>query len=66
MFEIFLYDEDAQGGAEMILLFGGIIVVVLIAIFFYKNYLNDFTSEIKSNEVNRFNNKVNEIINYLN
>jgi len=66
MFHKILKEENAQGAAEMILLFGGIIVIVLIGLFLYKNYLMDFTSEINSTEVNNFNNKVNNIKDYLN
>lgn len=59
-------EKNAQGAAEMILLFGGIIIIVLIALYFYKNYLTNFSSEINSTEVNNFNNKVDNIKDYLN
>ena len=65
VFRIFK-ENNAQGSAEMILLFGGIIVIVLISLFFYNNYLTDFSSEINSTEVKNFNNKVNDIKEYLN
>ncbi|WP_409199784.1 class III signal peptide-containing protein [Methanobrevibacter sp. DSM 116169] len=66
MIKKFLNDKNGQGAAEMILLFGGIILIVIIAIFIYRNYLNEFTNEINSTEVNNFNNKVEDIIKYLN
>lgn len=59
-------ENEAQGAAEMILLLGGMIVIVLVLISFYKNYLDDFSKDINSTEVNNFNNKVNDIIDYLN
>ena len=62
----FLKDLNAQTSAELILILGGIICIVLIAMFLYKNYLNDFTDKINSNEINNFNNRVNDIIECLN
>lgn len=58
-------DENAQTSAEFILLFGGIFVVVLLAIYMYKNYINDFGNEIASHEINEFNNAVNNLNNYF-
>ena len=54
-------DNSAQPSAELILLFGGIMVVVLLAIYMYKNYIQDLGSEIKSEEVSRLNNELQEI-----
>lgn len=54
-------DESGQASAEFILLFGGIIVVVLLAVFMYRNYVNDLSGEIKSKEVIKFNEKLGEI-----
>lgn len=54
-------DESGQASAEFILLFGGIIVVVLLAVFMYRNYVNDLSGEIKSKEVSQFNEKLGEI-----
>lgn len=56
-------DESGQASAEFILLFGGIIVVVLLAVFMYRNYVNDLSGEIKSKEVSQFNEKLGEISN---
>ena len=54
-------DESGQASAEFILLFGGIIVVVLLAVFMYRNYINDLSGEIKSEEVTQFSEKLGEI-----
>ena len=53
--------DSGQASAEFILLFGGIIVVVLLVIFMYRNYINDLGGEIKSNEVNELNSKIDEL-----
>lgn len=58
-------DNKGQGSAELILLFGGIFVVVLLAIYMYKNYMNDLSGEIASKEVNEFNNGLNSLSNYF-
>ena len=54
-------DNSGQASAEFILLFGGIMVVVLLAIYMYKNYIRDLSSEIQSGEVNQFKSKLGEI-----
>ena len=54
-------DNSAQASAELILLFGGIMAVVLLAVYMYKNYIQDLGSEIKSEEVSRLNNELQEI-----
>lgn len=58
-------DNKAQASAEFILLFGGIFVVVLLAIFMYKNYMNDLTGEISSKELNEFNRQLNSLGRYF-
>ena len=58
-------DNNGQASAEFILLFGGIMVVVLLAIYMYKNYIKDLGGEIKSSEVNKFNNEIRNIENYF-
>lgn len=35
-----LKEENAQGSAELLMVFGGIIVIAIIAALVYKNYLN--------------------------
>lgn len=56
-----MLDDNCQGSAEFILLFGGIIVVVLLIIFFYRNYISNLSGEINSNEVNDLNKELNRI-----
>ena len=53
--------DSGQASAEFILLFGGIIVVVLLTIFMYRNYINELGGEVKSNEVNELNSKIDEL-----
>ena len=53
--------DSGQASAEFILLFGGIIVVILLVIFMYRNYINDLGGEIRSNEVNELNSKIDEL-----
>lgn len=54
-------DNNGQSSAEFILLFGGIIVVVLLAIYMYRNYLNDLSGGIQSKEVAELNGKLNDL-----
>ena len=58
-------DNNGQGSAEFILLFGGIFVVVLLAIYMYNNYVSDLSGEIASKEVNEFNLELNNLGNYF-
>lgn len=58
--------DSGQASAEFILLFGGIIVVVLLAIFMYRNYINELGGEVKSNEVSELNGKINELSEFFN
>lgn len=58
-------DDKGQSSVELILLFGGIIVVVLLAIYMYKNYINDLSGEIESKEVTEFNHELNDIGNFF-
>ena len=50
-----LKEENAQGAAEYILIFGGVIVIVIIAAIFYKNYLNGAGNEINTTDVHNIN-----------
>lgn len=52
-------DEKAQGSAEMILIFGGIIIIAIVAAVYYKNYLNGVGSEIGNNDLNKLTNSIN-------
>lgn len=35
-----LKEEEAQGSAELILIFGGMLVIVIVAAVYYRNYLS--------------------------
>ena len=50
-----LKEENAQGAAEYILIFGGVIVIVIAAALYYKNYLNGTGNEINKTDVNNIN-----------
>jgi uncharacterized protein (UPF0333 family) len=52
-------DEKAQGSAELILLFGGIIVIAIVAAVYYKNYLGGLGKEIGNNDLNKLTNSIN-------
>lgn len=41
-------EETAQGSAELILLFGGIIIIALVAAISYRNYLSGLGGNISS------------------
>lgn len=58
-------DNKGQASAEFILLFGGIMVVVLLAIYMYRNYMNDLSGEIQSKEVNQFNGQLKSLKKYF-
>ena len=58
--------DSGQASAEFILLFGGIIVMVLLAIFMYRNYIDELGGEVKSNEVSELNGKINELSEFFN
>jgi hypothetical protein len=51
-------DEKAQGSAELILLFGGVIVIAIVAAVYYKNYLSGLGNQIKDNDLNRLTNSI--------
>lgn len=50
-----LKEEEGQGSAELILIFGGIIVIAIIAALYYKNYLAGLGNEINNTDVNNVN-----------
>ncbi len=56
-------DETAQGSAELILLFGGIIVIALVALIAYKNYVNVLGKEINGTVLNDTTNTILELKN---
>ncbi len=47
-----LEDETAQGSAELVLLFGGIIVIALVAVISYQSYLKGLGNEINGTQLN--------------
>lgn len=51
-----LKEENAQGSAEFILIFGGIIVIAIVASVFYKNYLDGLGDATNSTDVQNVNN----------
>ncbi|MBC7100209.1 class III signal peptide-containing protein [Methanothermobacter tenebrarum] len=52
------YDETAQGSAELILIFGGVIIIVLFAALWYKNYLISAGNEISKTDVQTVTNSI--------
>lgn len=54
----FINEDKGQVGAEMLLLIGGMMIIVLIAIYFYKDYLEGIGNEISSTELNKLNDSV--------
>ncbi|MDO8870679.1 MAG: class III signal peptide-containing protein [Methanobacteriaceae archaeon] len=56
-------DEKAQGSAELILLFGGIIVIAIVAALYYKTYLSGLGNEIANNDLNNLTNAINGLNN---
>lgn len=50
-----LKEENAQGAAEFLLIFGGIIVIVIVAAIYYANYLNGAGNEINKTDVSNIN-----------
>jgi uncharacterized protein (UPF0333 family) len=50
-----LKEESAQGSAEFLMIFGGIIVIVVVAAIFYKNYLSGAGAEINKTDVQNIN-----------
>lgn len=61
-----LKEEKAQGSAELVLIFGGIIVIAIFAAIVYKNYLNGSGSAISSTDVNNINNSLQNLTNKFN
>ncbi|BDH79061.1 MAG TPA: class III signal peptide-containing protein [Methanothermobacter sp.] len=57
------YDEIAQGSAELILLFGGVIIIVIFAALWYKNYLISAGNEINKTDVQTVTNSIQNLKN---
>ena len=58
-----LKEENGQGAAEYILIFGGVIVIVIIAALYYKNYLSGAGEEINKTDVKNINNSLTNLAN---
>ncbi|GAB4314425.1 MAG: class III signal peptide-containing protein [Methanobacteriaceae archaeon] len=56
-------EEKAQGSAEMILIFGGIIVIAIVAAVFYRNYLTGLGNEINTTDVENVTNSISNLKN---
>lgn len=56
-----LKEETAQGSAELILLFGGIIVIALVALIAYQNYVNGLGNEINGSQLNNTTNEISKL-----
>lgn len=54
-------DNSAQVSTELILLMACIFVVVLIAVTMYRNYLENFVSEINNTDVRILKEKIDKI-----
>jgi hypothetical protein len=54
----FVKDEAAQGSAELVLLFGGIIVIALVALISYQNYLKGLGNAINGTPLNQTTNNI--------
>ena len=56
-------EEKAQGSAEMILIFGGVIVIAIVAAVFYRNYLTGLGNEINTTDVENVTNSIRNLKN---
>ena len=61
-----LKEENAQGAAEYILIFGGVIVIVIAAALYYKNYLNGMGTEINKTDLQNINNSLTGLLTKFN
>ncbi|MCL2115579.1 MAG: hypothetical protein FWH29_05090 [Methanobrevibacter sp.] len=57
----FINEDKGQVGAEMLLLLGGIMIIVLIAVYFYNDYLLGVGNEIRSAELNKLDDSLNNL-----
>ncbi len=58
-------DNSGQVSTELILLMACILMVVIISISMYKNYMEDFVSDINNTDVNILKNKIDKMNDYL-
>ncbi len=56
-----LKEETAQGSAEMILLFGGIIVIAIAALVFYRDYTEGLGNELNGSQLNNTTNEIQKL-----
>ena len=61
-----LKEERGQGGAELLLIFGGIIVIAIAAGIYYKNYLNGTGQSISNTDVQNINKSLDNLTNKFN
>ena len=48
--KLFLKENSAQGAAEYILLFGGVIVIALLALTIYRSYMETSDTSLKAKD----------------
>ena len=65
MIDELINDKKAQVSAEFILLIAGLMMIVLIAIDIYKQYLSDFSAQIKDNELDELLDKIDSLNEYV-
>lgn len=59
MFKMNIFeDERAQGSAELVLVFGGMIIIVIIGALSYRNYVTGVGNQINSTDVNKMTNEI--------
>jgi len=56
-------EERAQGSAEMILIFGGVIVIAIVAAVYYRTYLTGLGNEINTTDVENVTNSISNLKN---
>jgi hypothetical protein len=56
-----LKEEQAQGSAELILVFGGMMIIVIIAATYYRNYLTGLGNTINATDVQNVTNQINSL-----
>lgn len=57
-----LKEERGQGGAELLLIFGGIIVIAIAAGLYYKNYLDGLGQSINTTDVQNINTSLSSLL----
>jgi uncharacterized protein (UPF0333 family) len=49
----FFEDDHAQGSAEYLMIFGGIIIIAIVAIIFYQSYIQSVSPFYASSDINK-------------